>query len=103
MVLTNRPEGQKDKTMSKAKMIQNKLDRLNQLTGNPKEPWVRTDEGFKAQVGNFHLDRAYGGVQLVRMVNTSGGDTNMSSRVSESQMLEILSTLLNVRDELKRR
>ena len=89
--------------MSKSKMIQNKLDRLNEITGNPKEPWARTDEGFKAQVGNFHLDRAYGGVRLVRMVNTSGGDTGLSPRVSESRMLEIITILLNVRDELERR
>ena len=88
--------------MSKSKMIQNKLDRLNEITGSPKEPWVKTDEGFKAQVGNFHLDRAYGGVRLVRMMNTSGGETDLSPRVSESRMLEILTTLLNVRDELKR-
>lgn len=50
-------------------------DRLNKLTGSPMQPYAMNDEGTRsvAQVGNFHISGAYGGVCLHRMSNTSGG------------------------------
>jgi hypothetical protein len=47
---------------------------INQLTNSPAESWTKgTDDRYHSNVGNFHLDWAYGGVTLARMVNTSGG------------------------------
>jgi hypothetical protein len=45
--------------------------RLNEITNSPTVPYV---DGV-AQVGNFHISHAYGGVCLHRMHNTSGGVT----------------------------
>jgi hypothetical protein len=46
-------------------------DRINTLTKSPTRPYV---DG-KAQVGNFHVSYAYGGVCLHRMFNAGGGVT----------------------------
>ena len=54
------------------------VDRLNRLTGSPVETWTKRADGkgAMANVGNYHLDHAYGGVNLCRVVNQSGGVTN---------------------------
>lgn len=46
---------------------------INTLTNSPQECYTRTDGKLSANVGNFHLYHAYGGVNLHRMSNTSGG------------------------------
>lgn len=42
--------------------------RINAATGSPTTPWA---DG-KAQIGNFHISHAYGGVCLHRMHNAGG-------------------------------
>jgi hypothetical protein len=54
------------------KHLQAIVDRLNRITGMPAAPYW---EG-KAQVGNYHLSHAYGGVALHRMYNDAGGITS---------------------------
>ena len=44
---------------------------INRVTGSPEKPYI---DGI-AQVGNYHIGSAYGGVCLHRMSNTSGGVT----------------------------
>ena len=51
------------------KQLQAIVDRLNRVTGSPAAPYI---DG-KAQIGNFHLSHAYGGVCLHRMHNECGG------------------------------
>lgn len=51
------------------KHLQAVVDRLNRITGSPLEPYVNG----KAQIGNYHLSHAYGGVCLHRMHNEGGG------------------------------
>jgi hypothetical protein len=48
-------------------------DRLNTMTNNPLTPWTKNDSGFVANIGNYHIDGAYGGVQLVQMCSDGGG------------------------------
>jgi hypothetical protein len=53
--------------------------RLNRLTDSPMDyakPFVQ-GVPFCSNVGNYHIDSAYGGVQLVRVVNTGGGISNV--------------------------
>ena len=45
--------------------------RLNRLTHSPETPYT---DG-KANIGNFHISHAYGGVCLHRMYNAGGGIT----------------------------
>jgi hypothetical protein len=45
------------------------VDRLNSITNSPVVPYVNG----VAQVGNYHISHAYGGVCLHRMYNDAGG------------------------------
>lgn len=50
--------------------------RINRATGSPLETYTRQEDGrLKANVGNYHISHAYGGVALHRMSNESGGVT----------------------------
>jgi hypothetical protein len=55
------------------KHLQGLCDRLNRLTGSPIEPYSLIDGRHVAQVGNYHISHAYGGVSLHRMHNLGGG------------------------------
>lgn len=49
------------------------VERLNRITHSPLASWTKTDKGPTANIGNYHLDYAYGGVSLARMRNEGGG------------------------------
>ena len=49
--------------------------RINKMTGSPEAPYRRDADGMRANVGNYHVSHAYGGVCLHRMSNESGGVT----------------------------
>jgi len=52
------------------------VTRINQLTNSPLVPWSKDKQGkFKANIGNYHIDSAYGGHRLVRHINEGGGIT----------------------------
>jgi hypothetical protein len=52
------------------------VDRLNRMTNSPMQPWAKDENGvYHAQIGNYHLSHAYGGVSLHRMVSDGGGVT----------------------------
>lgn len=54
--------------------LQALIARLNRVTNSPAEPYALGDDGrHHAQIGCWHLSRAYGGFGLHRMVNPSGG------------------------------
>ena len=54
--------------------LESQVEQINTLTGSPTTPWSKNAEGsLKANVGNYHLDYAYGGVRLVRHVTDGGG------------------------------
>jgi hypothetical protein len=61
-------------------MLRKKIDFLNEITGNPLQPWVTTPNGTRAAVGNYHLSGAYGGYALHRHVTDGGGVTDIFSR-----------------------
>lgn len=47
---------------------------INELTNSPATSYTRNEEGkLTANIGNYHLYFAYGGVNLHRMSNTGGG------------------------------
>lgn len=53
------------------------VNRLNRITNSPLEPYAKSPIGnhIKAQIGNYHLSWAHGGVTLHRMHNEHGGVT----------------------------
>lgn len=56
------------------KMLQGLCDSLNRITGAPMTPYTKDADGkYRANIGNYHLDGAYGGWCIVRMHNDGGG------------------------------
>ncbi len=55
-------------------MLENAVEFLNELTDSPKETYVKKPNGkYEAQIGNYHLSGAYGGVSLHRICTKGGG------------------------------
>lgn len=58
------------------KDLQYAIDRLNRATDSPMTPYTKRADGTcEANIGNFHLSHAYGGVSVHRMQSSSGGVT----------------------------
>lgn len=57
------------------KLLQYKIDCINEMTGNPAEPYSKTESGFVANIGCYYISQAYGGVALVRMTSHGGGQS----------------------------
>lgn len=55
------------------KDLELQVARINKLTGSPLTPWGKVGDKLKANIGNYHLDQAYGGIKLVKMYNEGGG------------------------------
>jgi hypothetical protein len=56
------------------KQLESLVQWVNELTNSPSTSYTRTEDGkLSANIGNYHLYFAYGGVNLHRMTNTSGG------------------------------
>mgnify|MGYP000185205220 FL=1 len=56
------------------KHLEYKVKLINQTVNAPLEPYSKNEQGqYKANIGNYHLSYAYGGVQLHKMCNDSGG------------------------------
>jgi hypothetical protein len=55
--------------------------KINQLTGNPIQPWDFDDEAgkYKPNAGNFHLDHAYDGVRLEQHLEGGGVTVPLNS------------------------
>lgn len=53
--------------------LESRVAYLNRLTKNLDTAYTQADGEFTANVGNYHLDQAYSGVQLAQMDNKHGG------------------------------
>jgi hypothetical protein len=73
--------------------LQAKVNRLNRITGSPAEPYT---DG-KANIGNYHLSHAYGGVCLHRMYNDGGACTTplIGGHVSKRELAGLLDAFIN--------
>ena len=54
------------------KTLEYLVSQINTLTDSPATPYTRDGDKMKANIGNFHLSQAYGGVCVHRMANDSG-------------------------------
>jgi len=55
------------------------VEQINKATGSPVAAYTKTPDGrHKANIGNYHISCAYGGVQLHRMCNPGGGVSTVS-------------------------
>lgn len=54
--------------------LESLVKHINAITNSPSDPWTRDESGaFHSNIGNYHLDWAYSGVNLARMVTDGGG------------------------------
>lgn len=56
-----------------------KVATINSMTKSPAEPYRTVDGKVIANKGNYHISGAYGGYCLHRMVNESGGVSDVFS------------------------
>ena len=70
------------------------VERLNRVTNSPLASWTITDKGNKANIGNYHLDYAYGYVSLARMMNEGGGITKVLPGGTKRELYEQLHAFL---------
>ena len=57
-------------------ILEDRINYLNELTNNPKTPRTQKNGKVISNIGNYHLDGAYGGWELYQMHNTGGGVDN---------------------------
>ena len=58
------------------KDLRNLIEYINELTNSPKQSYAKQDDGtYKAQIGNYHLEGAYGGYNVARICTDGGGIT----------------------------
>lgn len=81
--------------------LESLVDSINQATGSPMHAYSKHGGGgkpikYKANVGNYHLDSAYGGHKLVRMDNESGGirDVLSTGFVSKRELYQAMQSFL---------
>jgi len=56
--------------------VESLVDQLNQIAGENPQPYDMTGKvGFRANVGTYLIDGAYGGWQLARINNERGGQS----------------------------
>lgn len=62
------------------KELEGLVNRLNAITGNNAAPYTKSADGkYTANIGNYHLECAYGGVKLVQMMSEGGGIRNITT------------------------
>lgn len=68
-------------------MLESRIAFLNKITNSPWKPyeWCSIAGKHKAQIGNYHLDGAYGGYKLARMCSEGGAITNVLNCGYESK------------------
>ena len=73
--------------------LQAVIDRLNRITDSPATPYA---DG-KAQIGCYHLSRAYGGFCLHRMHNEGGGVSSPLStgHIPARELLNLMHAYIN--------
>ena len=59
-------------------MLDGRVKYLNEVTGNASKPYTNNGSSHVANIGNYHISSAYGGVELERMYNSGGGITTIS-------------------------
>jgi hypothetical protein len=54
-------------------------------------------------VGSYHLDQAYGGYRLVRLANSSGGQTDISYRGTARETMNYIRAFMNGAESMQRK
>ena len=77
-----------------SKKLEASVDALNFVINNEHKIWFKNAEGrLKSREGMFKLDKNVGGYQLTKIVNSDGGETDLSPRMKAGEMNKFLSGL----------
>jgi len=83
------PRRTKGATMSERitnKDLENVLSRINHIVGAKQEPWSKDSDGkYRANVGTYVLDYAYGGVRLSQLTSEGGGERDITGRGTKKE------------------
>lgn len=74
------------------------VERINRLTNSPLSSYTIDSAGkYTANIGNYHLDWAYGGVKLVRMQSEGGGisDVLHAGYCSKRECYQLMHAFIN--------
>lgn len=77
--------------------------RINITTKSPLDAWHKNKDGkLIANIGNYHLDGAYGGWKLVRHISEGGGITEAihTGFVSKRELYTAMHAYLNGLDDV---
>ena len=79
------------------KTLEAVVTRINIITSSPLESYSKVNERYIAQIGNYHLSRAYGGFALHRMCNLGGGvsDVFQCGHVPKRELLDRMYAFIN--------
>lgn len=75
-------------------MLKAVVARINRMTGSPEATWQRIGDKLVGQVGNYHLDNAYGKWSLVRMHNEQGAVNRITDLHSKRDLMDHLYTFI---------
>ena len=74
--------------------LESLVEIINKQLDRPTKPYADSVEhpwgAMKAQIGNFHIDNAYGGYRLCEMDNEHGGVRDISPRLPAGQFADWL-------------
>jgi len=78
------------------KQLQSLVDRINEAAGTPLTPYEDVNGKYTAQIGNYHIESAYGGHKLSQISNESGGTRDIThlGYVSKRELYDALSSIL---------
>jgi hypothetical protein len=78
------------------KNLENEIRILNESTNNPVETYTvdKKSKDIKANIGNYHLYRAYGSFALQQICNESGGATDIFSLTTKKELYDQISSML---------
>jgi len=85
------------------KMLEDRVDYLNELTNNPKTPRSQKNGKLISNVGNYHLDGAYGGYDLYQMSNTGGGvnDPLRTGHIPKKELYSLINAFISGIESIK--
>lgn len=68
------------------KDLENVLSRINRIVGAKEESWSKDSDGrYRANVGTYVLDYAYGGVRLSQLTSESGAERDITGRGTKKE------------------
>ncbi len=79
------------------KDLQAVCDRLNITLNRPIQPWDKSGDRYRANIGNFHISHAYGGVSLHEMMTDGGGvrDTFSCGHMPKRELFNRMHAMLD--------